>query len=137
MRAVLVALGLMLAPGAAWAVEPAEVVGGWVTEWANQGGEAVSGGAPMRISLESPDALDGAWPTPGADGVIFGEAETRADGALVWRGQWAHVWPEGVTRGTFHFVFTDANTFTGTWSTSDGEIVDAAWNGRRADKTHR
>ncbi len=131
MRAILLALSFALAPVAAHALEPGDVLGRWDTQWSNQAGEPVSGGAPMNISLDSPDALDGTWPSPGPDGVIHGETRRDANGSLVWSGTWATVWPEGVTRGTFQFVFTDANTFTGTWSSNDGAVVNAAWNGRR------
>ncbi|GAM96679.1 hypothetical protein U91I_00299 [alpha proteobacterium U9-1i] len=106
-------------------------MGAWVTETANQGGEAASGATPMQISLDSPDALDGVSPSPGPDATIYGEAVRQADGTLLWSGTWANVWPEGVTRGTFRFVFADANSFTGTWSSDDGEIKNAPWNGRR------
>ena len=133
MRALLLALSFMLAPVAAHALEPTDVLGRWDTQWSNQGGEAVSGGAPMQISLDSPEALDGVYSSPGADATIYGEAIPQPDGTLLWSGAWANVWPEGVTRGTFRFVFTDANTFTGSWSSDDGEIKNAAWNGRRAD----
>jgi hypothetical protein len=33
--------------------------------------------------------------------------------------------------GTFRLEFSDANTFTGTWSTNDKQVRGAAWNGRR------
>jgi hypothetical protein len=131
MRVALLALAALALVSPAFAIEPSDVVGDWVTEWANQGGEDVSGGAPMRITLDSPDALDGVYPSPGADGVVYGEATEQADGSLVWSGAWASVWPEGVTRGTFRFEFNDHDLFTGTWSTDDGEVVNAAWNGRR------
>jgi hypothetical protein len=61
-----------------------------------------------------------------------GEISEGEDGALVWSGRWASIWPEGATTGTFRLVFTDANTFNGTWSTDDGVVIDAAWNGQRA-----
>ncbi|MDX2277245.1 MAG: hypothetical protein NW206_17505 [Hyphomonadaceae bacterium] len=133
MRVAILALAVWALAGPAFALEPEDVLGEWITEWGNQGGEPVSGGAPMRVTLDSPGALDGVWPSPGADGVIYGEAVARPDGTLVWEGDWASIWPEGVTRGAFRFVFTDADSFTGTWSTDDGEIVDAPWNGRRAE----
>ena len=133
MRAILLALSFALAPVAALALEPSDVLGRWETQWSNQANEAVSGGAPMNISLDSPEALDGTWPAPGADGVIYGEVIVQPDGALVWSGTWAHLWPESVSRGTFRFVFTDANSFSGTWSTADGAVKNAVWNGQRAN----
>ena len=63
---------------------------------------------------------------------MTGEAERQADGSVVWSGTWASVWPEGASQGTFRFVFTDADHFTGVWSSDDGEVVHARWNGQRA-----
>lgn len=131
MRVILFALAALSLAAPGFALEPGDVVGEWQTEWANQGGEDVSGGAPMRITLDSAEALDGVYPSPGPDGVIYGEATERADGVLVWEGTWSTDWPEGATRGTFRFVFTDVDTFAGTWSSDDGEVMNAAWNGRR------
>ena len=87
----------------------------------------------MIIRLDdSPDSLDGVTPAPGWDGVQTGEVEPGPNGSLIWSGRWANIWPEGATMGTFRFVFTDAHSFTGTWSSDDGEIQGAAWNGARA-----
>lgn len=134
MRAAVFALLLWCGASSAFALEAKDVTGAWVTEWSNSADEPISDGAPMRIALDSESALDGVWPSPGPDGTIYGEAETQDDGSLVWIGTWANVWPEGVTRGTFRFVFTDADNFTGTWSTDDGDVAGAAWNGHRAPR---
>ncbi|MCR6644383.1 MAG: hypothetical protein NVV62_07645 [Terricaulis sp.] len=115
------------------ALEPADLIGTWTTQWGNGGGEAVSGGGPLIIRLdESPDALDGSTPAAGWDGVQTGEVEPGPNGSLIWSGRWASIWPEGATMGTFRSVFSDADTFTGVWSSDDGEIVNAPWNGARA-----
>lgn len=133
MRALLLGLALFAFATPALALERSDLIGAWDTQWANAPGVPVDGGGPMRISADSSaDALDGVTPAPGMDGVMTGEIEQIANGHLIWSGRWASVWPEGATMGTFRFVFTDANTFTGTWSTDDGEITGAAWNGQRA-----
>jgi hypothetical protein len=131
LRAFVLALALM-APAPAFALDRNDVVGEWETQWANASGEAPDGGGPMRISADSnEESLDGVTPAPGFDGVLNGEI-TQQDGALVWTGRWASVWPEGTTLGTFRMVFSDADHFTGTWSTDDGVVAGAAWNGWRA-----
>jgi len=131
-RAIVAAFAFAFIATPALALEPSDLIGEWQTEWANAGGAAPDGGGPVRIAADSaPDSLDGVIPGAGWDGLMNGEV-TEERGVLVWSGQWVSVWPEGLTRGTFRFVFTDANTFSGTWSSDDGEIVDAAWNGRRA-----
>lgn len=108
------------------------VAGDWITQFANTGGGPIVGAGLLRITLDSnADALDGVSPAPGWDGVQTGEVAPGPNGSLIWSGRWASIWPEGATMGTFRFVFTDANSFTGTWSSDDGEIVEAAWNGRR------
>ncbi|MGE0597437.1 MAG: hypothetical protein AB7P07_13820 [Hyphomonadaceae bacterium] len=132
MRSFLFAAVMALA-APAFALEPAELAGRWETEWSNGADQPISGGAPMTITLENEDTLDGLWPSPGADGVINGQVTEEGD-VLVWSGPWVSVWPEGVTRGTFRFVFADANNFTGVWSSDDGEVAGAAWNGRRIDE---
>ena len=122
--------------GCAWpafALERGDLVGDWQTQWANAAGQAPEGGGPMRVTADSSeDSLDGVTPAPGWDGVMNGEVETSADGALVWSGHWASIWREGTTTGTFRFVFKDSNSFTGTWSSDDGVVAGAAWNGQRA-----
>ena len=132
MRAKLLALVLMAAP-AAYALEPADVVGVWDTQWADATDAPLGDGGPMLVSLDSsPELLDGMTPAPGMDGVMNGEATRQADGTLVWDGRWASVWPEGATMGTFRIVFTDADHFTGAWSTDDKQVRGAAWAGTRA-----
>ncbi|MET0182207.1 MAG: hypothetical protein ABW199_04905 [Caulobacterales bacterium] len=134
MRSLIASVFLFALAQAASALEPADLVGAWNTQWANAPGEAVSGGGPMTISRDSSeDALDGVTPAPGMDGVMNGEVSKSADGKLVWSGRWASVWAEGATMGTFRFVFTNARSFTGVWSTDDGVINGAAWNGARAN----
>lgn len=131
-RTIVIAAALIVATPA-FALEPSDLIGEWSTQWANAPGQAPDGGGPMRVSADtSPDSLDGVTPAPGFDGVMNGEVTAGKDGVLVWSGRWANIWPEGATTGTFNLVFTDANTFTGTWSTDDGEINAAAWNGQRA-----
>lgn len=130
-RAGLAAFALMAAAAPAAALTPTDLAGGWTTEWSNAPGQAVDGGGPLTIAAENEDTLDGHQPVAGQDGVMNGQVSTDAHGALVWSGQWVSIWPEDVTRGTFRFVFTDADTFTGVWSTDDGEVRNAVWNGRR------
>ena len=134
MRFALAALALALMfASSAFALEPADLVGAWDSEWANAAGEPVTGGGPLRISLDSsPDSLDGVTPAPGMDGMMNGETLVQPDGSLVWSGRWASVWPEGTTTGTFRFVFSSADTFAGTWSTDDKQVQGAAWVGSRA-----
>jgi hypothetical protein len=116
------------------ALEPSELVGVWTTEWSNAADEAISGGGPMRVAIDSSEeSLDGLIPGPGMDGVMNGEITAGENGAVVWSGVWVSYWPEGATRGTYRFVFTSADVFTGTWSTDDKEVQNAAWNGRRAE----
>jgi hypothetical protein len=132
LRTLIIAVAFACATRAL-AVEPSEVIGEWDTQWANAAGDEPDGGGPMRISADAnPDMLDGVTPAPGFDGVMNGEIERSEGGSLVWNGRWASIWPEGATTGTFRLIFTDANTFRGTWSTDDGEIDGAAWNGQRA-----
>ena len=133
LRATIAALAFFMCATPAFALERNDLIGEWQTQWANAPGQTPDGGGPMRVSADtSEDALDGVTPAPGFDGVMNGEVEQDASGALVWSGKWASIWPEGATAGTFRFVFRDAHSFTGVWSTDDGEIVNAAWNGRRA-----
>ncbi|MBL8530927.1 MAG: hypothetical protein JNK94_04260 [Hyphomonadaceae bacterium] len=127
------ALSWFAAAASAAALQPADLVGAWETQWANAAGEAPSGGGPLIIRLDgSEGALDGLTPAPGWDGVQTGETAPGPNGALIWSGRWASIWPEGATMGAFRLVFTDADTFTGTWSTDDGSVTDATWNGARA-----
>ncbi len=108
------------------------VVGEWITQFSNTGGGPIVGSGLLRITRDSsPDALDGVSPATGWDGVQTGEVAPGPNDTLIWTGRWASIWPEGATMGTFRIVFTDANSFTGTWSSDDGEVVGAAWNGRR------
>lgn len=130
-RAGLTAFAVLAIALPAAALEPAELAGGWMTEWSNAAGQPVDGGGPLTIAAENEDTLDGHQPAAGQDGVMNGQVGADANGALVWSGQWVSIWPEDVTRGTFRFVFTDADTFTGVWSTDDGEVRNAVWNGRR------
>jgi hypothetical protein len=133
-RTLIVAVAFAACAAPAFALEPSELIGEWDTQWANAAGEAPDGGGPMRVSADSnPDALDGVTPAPGWDGVMTGEVERREDGTLLWNGRWASIWAEGATTGTFRLLFSDANTFTGKWSTDDGDIDGAAWNGQRAE----
>lgn len=132
-RIALAAVAWLAVAASAAALEPADLVGAWDTQWANRAGEAPNGGGPLIIRLDdSPDALDGSTPASGWDGVQTGEVAQGPNGSLIWSGRWASIWPEGATMGTFRFVFTDAHSFTGTWSSDDGEIQGAAWNGARA-----
>ena len=132
-RAFVAAIALTAIATPALALQREDVVGAWETRWANAQGEAPEGGGALILSRDtSEEGLDGLSPAPGWDGVMTGEVATRADGVLVWNGRWASIWPEGATMGTFQIVFTDANTFNGTWSSDDGEIVNAAWSGQRA-----
>lgn len=133
LRAIFAAFALAASATPALALERDDLIGEWQAEWANAPGQAPDGGGVMRLTADtSEDGLDGVTPAPGMDGVMNGEVERDASGALVWSGRWASVWPEGATTGTFRFVFTNADTFTGAWSTDDGEITGAAWNGHRA-----
>jgi hypothetical protein len=66
------------------------------------------------------------------DGVLNGDVTAGENGALVWSGTWVSYWPEGATRGPFRMVFT-GDAFAGIWSTDDGEVQNAAWNGRRSE----
>lgn len=117
----------------ALALERGDLIGAWDSQWADAANEPISGGGPLTIRLDdSADALDGVTAAPGFDGVMNGEIETRADGSVIWSGRWASVWRDTVERGTFRFVFTSADAFAGTWSTDDGRIQNAAWNGGRA-----
>lgn len=127
------AIAIDPAPAAPAPALPAQaVVGEWITQFANEGGGPIVGAGRLRITLDSnPNALDGVSPAPGWDGVQTGEVEPGPNDTLIWAGRWASIWPEGATMGTFRLVFTDADTFTGTWSSDDGEIVEAAWNGVR------
>lgn len=120
------------APAAA--LERGDIVGTWESQWANRPGEPASaGGDRLVIALDtSADGLDGFSGAPGMDGVMNGEIAEGPNGSLIWTGQWASVWRDTTERGTFRFVFTDAHSFTGTWSTADGEVQGAAWNGARA-----
>lgn len=130
-RAIVAAFALAAISTPALALEPSDLIGAWGTQWANRAGAEPEGGGAMRIAADTaPDALDGVLPGPGWDGLMHGEV-TQEDGKLVWSGVWISYWPEGVTRGSFRFVFADAESFTGAWSTEDGEIVNAAWNGWR------
>lgn len=132
MRRLILALALAAMAAPAMALEPGDLAGDWTTEWADAPDQALSGGGPLEILRgESPDALDGHTPAPGLDGVMNGEVVEK-DGALVWSGVWASVGRDWLTRGTFRFVFTDSDHFTGTWSTDDGEVTGAAWVGRRS-----
>jgi hypothetical protein len=131
-RGCAVSVALLLS-GQAHATEPGDLVGVWTTEWANSPTEPVGPGGPLTISRDSSEgSLDGHTPAAGFDGVMNGEVTPGPNGALIWEGRWASVWPEGATMGTFRLVFTDANTFTGTWATDDKQVRDAAWNGHRA-----
>jgi hypothetical protein len=133
LRATFAALVFVACATPAIALERDDLIGAWETQWSNAPGEAPTGGGPMQVSADtSSDGLDGLTPASGWDGVMNGRVEPGADGALIWSGQWASIWPEGATMGTFRFVFTDADSFTGTWSTDDGEISRAVWNGQRA-----
>ena len=124
----------LLFSGQAHAIEPGELAGVWITEWSNAANEAPGPGGPMRISLDADNGtLDGMTPAAGLDGVMNGETTDGENGALIWSGVWVSNWPEDSVRGAFRLVFTDANTFTGTWSTNDKQVQGAAWNGRRAD----
>lgn len=131
-RAFAVSAALLLS-GQAYAIEPGDLVGAWTTEWSNGPAEPISGGDTLTISRDSSEgSLDGVTAAPGFDGVMNGEV-SEENGALIWSGRWASIWPEGATLGTFRLVFTDANAFTGTWSTNDKQVRDAAWNGHRAN----
>ncbi|HYD74055.1 MAG TPA: hypothetical protein VEF55_13030 [Candidatus Binatia bacterium] len=133
LRRLIVAVAFAVCTSPVHALEPSELIGDWDTWWANAPGQEPDGGGPMRISADThAQALDGVLPAPGFDGVMNGEVEQREDGALVWNGRWASIWAEGTTTGTFSLIFTDAHTFTGKWSTDDGEVDGAAWNGQRA-----
>lgn len=133
LKAIAAVLAIFVVATPAFALGRDDLIGEWVTQWSNAAGEAPSGGGPMRLSADaSNDGLDGVTPAPGWDGVMTGRIESVESGALVWTGQWASIWPEGATMGTFRLVFSDPDTFTGTWSTNDGEVQDAAWIGRRA-----
>jgi len=130
-RAILFAFAVAASASPAFAFDRDDVIGEWVTEWANARGEAPTGGGPLIIRADSsPDGLDGVTPAAGWDGVMTGEV-SEENGRVVWSGHWASIWPEGATMGTFRLVFSDADTFTGVWSTDDGDVRDAAWNGRR------
>lgn len=108
------------------------VIGEWLTQFANESGGPIVGAGQLRITRDSGlDGLDGVSPAPGWDGVQTGEVEPGPNGSLIWSGRWASIWPEGATMGSFRLIFSDANTFTGVWSSDDGEVVDAAWNGMR------
>ena len=132
-RAIIAALAFVACAAPAFALERNDLIGEWQTQWANAPGQTPDGGGPMRVTADtSADALDGMTPAPGMDGVMNGDVERDANGALIWSGRWASVWPEGATTGTFRFVFADANSFTGVWSTDDGEIINAVWNGQRS-----
>lgn len=122
---------LSLATPAA-ALEPTELAGAWMSEWSNSSREAISGGGPLEIAFESEEALDGRQPSAGLDGLMHGAVAAGENGGLIWSGQWVTMWPEGATRGTFRLVFNDADSFTGVWSSDDGVVQGAAWNGRRA-----
>lgn len=131
-RAAAFAFGVLLVSSPALALEGAGLVGDWETQWSNAADEPLSGGGPLLIRPDSgPDRLDGVTAAPGFDGVMNGEVSEQEDGALVWSGAWVSIWPEGATRGTFRFVFTDAQSFTGVWSSEDGEVENARWEGRR------
>ncbi len=133
-RVAFAALAWLALVSPAAALERGDLVGAWTTQWANQAREPVSGAGAMIIRPdESPDALDGVSPAPGWDGVFTGAVEPGPDGSLIWSGRWASIWPEGATMGTFRFVFTSANAFTGIWSTDDGAVQNAAYHGRRAE----
>lgn len=132
LRTTFAALAFAACATPALAVERNDLIGEWQTQWANAAGQTPDGGGPMRVSADtSEDSLDGVTPAPGFDGVMNGEIERGEGGALIWSGKWASVWPEGATTGTFRFVFADADSFTGVWSTDDGQIANAAWNGQR------
>jgi hypothetical protein len=123
----------LLLSGQAFALEPGDLVGVWTTEWSNAANEPITGGGALQIALDTGgESLDGLLPGPGMDGVLNGDVTVGENGALVWTGTWVSYWPEGATRGPFRMVFTD-DAFTGTWSTDDGTVQDAAWNGRRAE----
>lgn len=132
-RAAVLACGVLAASPSALALDAADLTGAWETQWSNSASEPLSGGGPLLIRPDSgPDSLDGVTAAPGFDGVMNGEVIAEADGKLVWSGAWVSIWPEGLTRGAFRLVFIDANSFTGTWSSDDGEIENARWEGRRA-----
>lgn len=132
-RAYAVSVALLVSIGQAAALEPAELRGEWETQWSNAANEPLSGGGPLLIRLDSGEAaLDGVIPAAGMDGVMNGEITHDKSGALIWSGTWVSYWPEGATTGAFRLVFTDADSFTGTWSSDDGAVADAAWNGQRA-----
>lgn len=132
LRFTLAVLALVACATPAFALDRSDLIGEWRTQWANEAGQAPTGGGPMLVRADtSEDSLDGTTPAPGFDGVMNGEVERGAGGALVWSGRWASIWPEGATTGSFRFVFTDADTFTGVWSTDDGAVSGAAWTGER------
>lgn len=133
LKAIAAAFATFIIATPAVALDRDDLIGAWVTEWSNAADEAPSGGGLMRLSADtSRDGLDGVTPAPGWDGVMTGRVEAAENGALVWVGQWASIWPEGATMGTFRLVFSDADTFTGTWSSNDGEVQNGVWLGRRA-----
>lgn len=131
-RTILAALTLTACASPALALERGDLIGEWQTQWANAAGVTPDGGGPMRVSADTgEDSLDGLTPASGFDGVMNGDVEQGPNGVLIWAGKWASIWPEGATTGTFRFVFTDADSFTGVWSTDDGAVANAAWNGHR------
>lgn len=133
MRALVLSFAMLAMASPALAAEPADLVGVWTTEWSNAADEPISGGGPLQIALDTGgESLDGLLPGPGMDGVLNGDITTGEDGTLIWTGTWVTFWPEGATRGPFRMVFT-GDSFTGTWSTDDGTVQNAAWNGRRAE----
>lgn len=133
MRALVLSFALLAIAAPASALEPSDLVGVWTTEWSNAANEPLTGGGALQITLDTGgESLDGLLPGPGMDGVLNGDVSTGDDGALIWTGTWVSYWPEGATRGPFRMVFT-GDSFTGTWSTDDGTVQDAAWNGHRAE----
>lgn len=131
-RAFAISAALLFA-GQAQALEPSDLVGVWTTEWSNAANEPLTGGGPLQIALDTGgESLDGLLPGTGMDGILNGDVTAGEDGALIWTGTWVTHWPEGDTRGPFRMVFT-GDAFIGTWSTGDGSVKNAAWNGRRAE----
>lgn len=132
-RLALAAMAWLAIAAPAAALERAALFGEWETQHSDGAGKPADGEGRLRIFAdESSDGLDGYSPASGWDGVLNGRVAPGPNGSLIWSGRWASIWPEGATMGTFRFVFTDANTFTGTWSSDDGEIQGATWNGARA-----
>jgi hypothetical protein len=65
MRAFLFVLAFALA-APAHALERNDVLGEWITQWANAAGQVPESGGPLRVSADTDqDSLDGLMPAPG------------------------------------------------------------------------